>query len=122
MVRSARQLFPHPALDDQIYAEILNDALTATAADGSITAALLAAEAALDVDGPFVDLDDAGQVAMLRRYEQTEFFATIQNAVRSRLYRHPAFLDHIAYPGASFTQGGYLNRGAGEIDWLPEVD
>jgi hypothetical protein len=28
----------------------------------------------------------------------------------------------LGYEGPSFERGGYLNRGAGDIDWLPETD
>jgi hypothetical protein len=28
----------------------------------------------------------------------------------------------LGYEGPSFARGGYINRGAGEIDWLPEAD
>ncbi len=50
------------------------------------------------------------------------FFAAIQWAVKIRVYNHPAIWELLDYEGPSFEQGGYLNRGAGEIDWLPEAE
>jgi hypothetical protein len=123
MVAMARRLYPHDALSDAVYAQVLDDAL-ASASGESFAATLRAAEVALDAqqERGFFALDEAGQIAALRAIQGREFFAVIQDAVRFRLYNHPAVWAHLGYEGPSFAQGGYLNRGAGEIDWLPEAD
>jgi len=122
LAQLARRLYPHDAVADAIYAEILNDALAATASDGSFARLLDEAEAALNeqqsVD--FLDLDEAGQIRAMQRVEQADFFAAIRAEVRLRVYANPAVWAAIDYEGPSFQRGGYLNRGAGRIDWLPE--
>jgi hypothetical protein len=122
MTKMARRLFPHEALSDRAYLDVLNAALAAPAEDDSFATILADAEAALDAGQPrrFVDLEATAQIEVLRRHEQADFFLAIQAAVRNGIYTHPEFLSHIGYPGPSFAAGGYLNRGAGEIDWLPE--
>lgn len=121
-VRAARLLYPHDAIGDDVYAEVLDAALAATASDGSLAAALDAAQAALDGQQPtpFVERDEAAQIASLEAIRNEPFFAALQGAVRSRLYNHEAVWALIGYEGPSFARGGYLNRGAGVIDWLPE--
>jgi hypothetical protein len=123
MVRMARLLYPHADIADDVYAEVLDAAMTSTAADASFTDALRQAESALDSSPgtAFVDLDETRQLAALRAIERSDFFSAIQLAVRSRFYNHPAVWKHLGYGGPSFAQGGYLNRGAGEIDWLEEA-
>lgn len=122
MADMSRRLFPHSAIDDSVYAAILDDALAATAADGGFAVTLSAAEDALNAQqaGPFADLAEADQLAAMQAVENEPFFAEIQAAVRVRLYNHPAVWEMLGYEGPSFEQGGYLNRGAGVIDWLPE--
>ena len=122
MVRMARLLFPHDAIADEVYADALDAALTATAADASFAQTLRQAESVLDRQGAtaFAELDEAAQLAALRAVEREAFFSAIQFAVRSRFYNHPTVWEHLGYGGPSFAQGGYLNRGAGEVDWLTE--
>jgi len=118
MVRMARSLLPHDDIDDDVYAGILDDAMAATAADDSIAATLREAEAALPAD--FMSLDGAAQVAALQAVQDETFFAAIIVTVRTRLYDHPAVWKVLGYEGPSWQKGGYLNRGTGDIDWLPE--
>jgi len=120
MIRLARLMFPHDGVSDDVFAEILNDALGATAADDSFAATLDAAADALPAD--FMGLDEAAQIEALTAVQGEAFFASVFAAVRIRLYDHPACWRAIGYGGPSFADGGYLHRGAGEIDWLPEAD
>ena len=120
LVRMARLLLPHDAVADDVYAETLNDALAATADDSSIAEveALLDAQQSAD----FIALDEEAQLAAMRAIENSAPFAAVLAAVKTHLYGHPAVWKVINYEGPSYQDGGYLNRGAGEIDWLPEAD
>ena len=122
MTRMARLLFPHDALTDEVYAEILDRALSDAAAADTFAEHLEAAAAALDRQsgGSWWQLDEAGQIDAMRGVEAEPFFAAIQNRVRAGVYNGTAFWDHIGYPGPSKGFGGYLHRGAGDIDWLPD--
>ena len=120
MIRLARRMFPHDGVSDDVFAEILDDALGATAADGSFAATLDVAANALPAD--FMALDEAVQVEALKTLQDEAFFGAIFFNVRLRLYNHPAVWAVLNYEGPSWQKGGYLNRGAGEIDWLPEAD
>ena len=122
MVQMARRLYPHAGLPDSFYGGILEDALSATAGDPAFAATLAQAQQALDAqqNADFMDLDESAQIAALQAVQQAPFFGSIQTAVRVRLYNHRAFWELIGYDGPSWQFGGYLNRGVGEIDWLPE--
>lgn len=122
MLRMARLLYPHDALPDSVYAGVLDRALSDVAAGADFGRQLDQAAAALDARAgrSWQDLDLAAQVAAMRDIETEAFFVAIENAVRAGIYNDPAFWKHIGYAGPSKGFGGYIRRGAGEIDWLPE--
>jgi hypothetical protein len=124
IVTMARRLYPHASIPDAVYADVLDDALTSVATGPATSAAVTAAEAALDLGQPgrFVELEAPAQIEALRAIESEPYFATIHIAVRDRLYNHRTVWEMLGYEGPSFERGGYLNRGAGDIDWLPETD
>lgn len=122
IVAMARLLYPHEALSDDVYSEVLGDALSGTAADNVLANSLDEAGAALDLrtGGDFIGASEDAQIAAMRAIEQDQAFAAIRAHVRDGLYLHPACWEVIGYGGPSFQDGGYLHRGAGDIDWLPE--
>ena len=124
VVRFARLLYPHDALSDNVYAEVLRDTLLATAADDSFAILLDEVGEALDshTGSDFVTVGQAAQIAAMRVVESEPAFSIIQKAVRAGVYQHPVCWEVIGYGGPSFQDGGYLHRGVGEIDWLPEKE
>jgi hypothetical protein len=120
----ARRLYPHASIADSVYADVLDAALTAAANDNSLRSALDQADAALNAQqaADFIQLEAEAQVAAMRTIEGAPYFAAIRNAVLAGVYNHPAVWVMLGYEGPSFARGGYINRGAGEIDWLPEAD
>lgn len=124
MVRLARLLIPYDALDDSVYAQVLGTAMAVLPGDPSIAVLLQEAEAELDAqqDADFMSLDEDAQVAALVAVGETRFFAPILGALKLLFYGHPATWSVMKYEGPSWQQGGYLGRGAGEIDWLAEVE
>jgi len=122
MVRMARLLFPHDALSDEVYAEVLDHALSDTASSDEFAAHLDAAAATLDQwsAGPWRELEESRQIDAMRSIEQEPYFIGIQDQLRLGIYNSQAFWQHVGYAGPSKGFGGYLNRGAGDIDWLPE--
>ena len=121
VVRMARLLFPHDALADDVYADILEQAVSETPGGDEFVAYLEAAARALaERSGDsWLTLDDAAQLDLMRSIETEPYFAAMQNQVRLGVYNSAAFWKHIGYPGPSKGFGGYLRRGAGDIDWLP---
>jgi hypothetical protein len=122
VVRMARLLFPHDALADDVYAGILEQAVAETSGSHEFAAHIEAAARALAErsDDAWLALDDAEQLDLMRSIEAEPYFAALQNQVRLGVYNSAKFWKHIGYPGPSKGFGGYLHRGAGDIDWLPE--
>lgn len=122
MVRMARLLYPHDVLSDEVYANVLEQALSDTATSDLFARQLEEATATLAErsGGAWPDLDSAAQIELMQGIETDPYFVAIQNSVRSGIYNGSAFWKHVGYPGPSKDFGGYLHRGAGEIDWLPE--
>jgi hypothetical protein len=117
--RMARLLYPHDAISDEVYAEVVDGMLTA--ADAPTLALLEEAAASLSAatSGPWLQLPEAEQIAAMERIQSEPAFAAVQAGVRGRLYDHPAMWAHLGYPGPSLPFGGYLDRGFDDIDWLP---
>ena len=122
MVQMARRLYPYDEVSDDVYAQVIDDVLTASVNDEVFIERLRSIEQALNLQhsSNFFDLDADAQIKSMRKIEQTHVFTAFHAAVKRRLYNHPAIWALLGYEGPSFQHGGYLNRGAGEIDWLPE--
>lgn len=121
LTRVARLLYPHQALEDSVYAEVLDQAMAQVADDSRFGQLLRDAEAALDgrVAASFMEADSEAQLAALRTIDGADYFAAIQYAVAVNLYSHPQAWAMMGYEGASWQHGGWLERGAGKVDWLP---
>lgn len=122
LLRMARLLYPHDALDDEIYVEVMQPLLVRANRDVALAADLRAGVAMLDAGagGDWLAASPDRQLEALERLEDGVFFETMQTAVRARLYRHPAVWNLIGYEGSSVEYGGYIHRGFDDIDWLPE--
>ncbi len=122
LLRMSRLLYPHDALGDQVYAEVLQPLRSRAAGDRALAAALRAGLEELDrVAGRDWQTAPAdAQIEALARIEGGAPFKTVQEAVRTQLYEHPEVWNLIGYEGSSVEYGGYLHRGFDDIDWLPE--
>ena len=122
LLRMARLLYPHDALADDIYVEVLQPLQAQAAGDAALAADLRAGFETLDgaagADWRTAPADN--QIETLGRIEDGAFFGTVQEAVRTQLYEHPDVWRLIGYEGSSVEHGGYINRGFDDIDWLPE--
>ena len=121
LTRMARLLYPHASVSDNVYTEIVDEILSASANDSSLTEVLDQAVVALDAarSTDFFALDEESQVAVMTSLSEQGFFTAIKSQVFNRLYTHPKLWEAIHYPGSSVEFGGYLERGFDDIDWLP---
>lgn len=122
LARMARLLFPHDAIGDDVYAEVIDGILTDSANDASMIALLDEAVRALDTaqGGDWFGAGEDEQLAAMQAVEGEAFFGAILGNVRARFYSHPKVWEDINYPGSSLEFGGYVDRGFDDIDWLPE--
>jgi hypothetical protein len=122
LARMARLLFPHDAIADNVYAEVIDSVLSAAAGDAALMGALNDAVAALNAaqGGDWFAAGAEEQIVAMQAVEGEAFFAAILGNVQARFYNHPQVWELIKYPGSSVEFGGYLDRGFDDIDWLPE--
>jgi hypothetical protein len=128
LIRVIRVAFPHPNFPDGPY-ERTADTILAEAANSTwfrvaITQGLLTLSHL--AGGDFRDLNDEDATKVLRRIEATEFFGFVRRTTVLNLYDNEDVWEALGYQGPSFDQGGYINRGFDDLDWLPaariEVD
>ena len=122
LLAMARQLFPHPQLDDSYYIKVVQD-LDAEASTNADTARLLRHGVAR-LDGAkgtkFVTLQPADQIAVLEKIHRTGFFSKVRSGELVSLYNNHAVWKKLGYPGASYPIGGYLHHGFSDLKWLPD--
>jgi len=125
LLRMARDVFPHDKLADRYYVEAIQPLERAAAKDPQ--------QAALLRDG-VRDLDKAAtkrfgkpyavvrrepeRVSLLKAIEPTPFFQKVRGEMVTSLYDNKAVWPLLGYEGSSWEQGGYINRGFNDIDWL----
>ena len=122
LLKALRVIYPHDSLGDQYYAAVVA-ALDADAKGGGETAGLLKdGVAGLDqaYGIPFAELSEGNQLRVLTAIQDTPFFQTIRGKAVVALYNNPLVWQAFGYEGASFEEGGYLERGFDDLGWLPE--
>lgn len=117
-----RRIFPHDALPDAPYERWVGE-LEARAGDEPEFASLLhEGLASLETGGRrFPELGHEEQLARLREIESTTFFGGVRASGVVALYDNPDVWAHLGWEGASFDQGGYVDRGFADLDWLPDA-
>jgi hypothetical protein len=122
LLKALRIIYPHESLGDQYYAVVV-EALDQDARGNADTARLLKnGIAGLDQAYPmsFVDLSEGNQLRALEAIQDSDFFQTIRFKVIASLYNNPQVWQAFGYEGASFDEGGYIERGFDDLGWLPD--
>jgi hypothetical protein len=128
LVKVARDIYPHDLLVDAYYITAVGPWDGKAAKDPAVKAMIEGGVARLDQDArdrhlvPYVEVPwEAERVALLQGIEQTDFFAKIRSDLIVSLYNQKELWSKFGYEGSSAEHGGYINRGFGDIDWLPKV-
>lgn len=122
LVRVLRVAFPHKNFPDGPYERTADKILVEADAETWFRVALIQGLQSLDQlsDEGFCALDDESALKVLRRVEGTEFFGFVRRTAVLNLYDDTEVWETLGYEGPSFDQGGYINRGFDDLDWLPE--
>ena len=120
LLQVTRQIFPHPALDDAVYAFVVRD-LDAAAKDPALKTLLIEGIKELDTaaQGDWLKLDEAARLAAVTKLAGKPFFEKIRGTAVVSLYNNELAFAHFGYQGEAFTKGGYLERGFNDLTWLP---
>ena len=120
LLQIARDIYPHDRVGDRFYAVAIksydSEEQKQLVADG--IAALDAAAKQAGFDNYLAAGWEDERVAILRSIEDTPFFQTIRGGLVTGLYNQKDVWPIFGYEGESFSQGGYIDRGFDDIDWL----
>jgi hypothetical protein len=120
---AARTMYPHADLSDRVYARVATKLAEGAAGDEAAEAVLADGVASLDAGGPpFVERDDAARLAAVRAIEGSPFFELVRGTAVVEVYSDTETWKLLGYEGPSYAQGGYVNRGFDDLDWLPEPE
>jgi len=120
LVRMARDIYPHDQVADEYYVVAMHGYDSADMAE--MVEAGIAALNALAQGRGFTSYLDIGwerdRVTLLRGIEDGRFFQTVRGGLVTGLYNQKAVWPIFGYEGESFSQGGYIDRGFNDINWL----
>jgi hypothetical protein len=122
LLKMARQVFPHPALDDRYYMKTVED-LDSEAAALPETAKLLAdgvAHLQSSTGGKFDSLTPEQQTVVLVEIQSGPFFQKVRSTEVVSFYGNREVWKHFDYPGPSYPFGGYVHHGFNDLKWLPD--
>jgi hypothetical protein len=120
LLQMARDIYPHDQVADQFYAVAVkgydSEDMKAMVAEG--VAALDTAAKAAGFDSYVAAGWEEDRVKLLQGIEMTPFFQTVRSGLVTGLYNQKEVWPIFGYQGESFSQGGYIERGFNDIDWL----
>jgi hypothetical protein len=125
LLRMARDVFPHDRLADRYYIDAILPLERAAAKDKAQAALLQQGVRDLDKAAtarygkPYAAVKrEPERVALLKAIETMPFFEKVRGEMVTSLYDNKAVWPLLGYEGSSWEQGGYINRGFNDIDWL----
>ncbi|MEO1202008.1 MAG: hypothetical protein AAFX10_04820, partial [Pseudomonadota bacterium] len=113
--RLARDLFPHPGVDEATYRSVAAQLQGMAAGPGLRD---LFDEGLRRLGEDWHCRPEPQRLQALRGVQTTPFFRTTRTIIASLLYSRPAVWRLIGYEGPSLEHGGYLGRGFDDIGWL----
>lgn len=122
LVDMLRAAYPHSSFPIGPYRRTAQAVEDAAATDPRLHALLLQGLDDLDQqrEVPFSQLDGDTAALVLRGVSDTPFFTAVLDVAIVALYDDHEVWGVLGYEGASFDQGGYINRGFDDLDWLPD--
>ncbi|WP_299775520.1 twin-arginine translocation signal domain-containing protein [uncultured Tateyamaria sp.] len=120
LVQMARDIYPHDQVGDEHYVIAVKSYDTEDAVEG-IEAGIAALNAAAQGKGHASYLAigwERDRVDILRGLENSRFFQQIRGGLVTGLYNQKAVWPIFGYEGESFSQGGYIDRGFDDINWI----
>ena len=61
---------------------------------------------------------EVNRVALLKQIQESTFFTTVRGGLVTGLYNQKAIWPIFGYEGDSYSEGGYIERGFNDINWL----
>ena len=128
LVRMARDIYPHDRIPDVFYVNAIKplDAKAGKSTDihtlleGGVTD--LDAQARQKFNTAYIVIpEEFDRVTLLHGIEHTPFFNRVRSDLVVSFYNQHDMWHRFGYEGSSAEYGGYINRGFGDVNWLPKV-
>ncbi len=127
LAKAARDIFPHDSFPDRFYVAAVAGYDDQAGSNAQIKALLEQGVAALNAEArrrygrDYVAVGNEEQrVEVLKAQQDGAFFKKLRGDLVVSLYNQRDVWTKLGYEGPSWEQGGYLERGFNDIDWLPE--
>ena len=120
LLQMARDIYPHDQVADRFYV-IAVKGYDSEDMKGFVAEGIAALDAAAQAQGHAGYLAagwEEDRVKILQAIETTPFFQTIRAGLVTGLYNQKEVWPIFGYQGESFSEGGYIERGFNDIDWL----
>jgi hypothetical protein len=120
LLQMARDIYPHDHVADRFYAVAVKGYDAADKKD-MVAAGIAELDAAAQAQGHASYLAaqwEEERVKVLMALEKTPFFQTVRSGLVTGLYNQKEVWPLFGYQGESYSQGGYIERGFNDIDWL----
>jgi hypothetical protein len=120
LLQMARDIYPHDQVPDKFYAVAVRG-YDAEDRKEFVTAGITELNAAAKALGHADYLSigwEEDRVKVLQSIEGGTFFQTVRSGLVTGLYNQKEIWPIFGYQGESFSQGGYIERGFNDIDWL----
>lgn len=120
LIQMARDIYPHDHVADFYYAVAVKGYdTTETAPDVEVGLAALNAAAQGKGHADYLSMGwERDRVDVLRGMENSAFFQRIRGGLVTGLYNQKEVWPLFGYEGESFSQGGYIDRGFDDINWI----
>ena len=120
LAQVSRLLFPHDALPQSIYLEVVRAIDADMARDENIRTLVSGAARTFNAKttGDWSEAGNREQVKVLESMQGTKLFKYLHSRSIDSLYQNRQVWDLLGYQGSSVEHGGYLHRGFDNIDWL----
>ena len=120
LLQMARDIYPHDQVPDQFYA-IAVKGYDAEDRKDFVATGVDELDAAAKAQGhaDYVSIGwEEDRVKVLQAMESSVFFQTVRSGLVTGLYNQKEVWPIFGYEGESFSQGGYIDRGFDDINWL----
>ncbi len=120
LIQMARDIYPHDHLADEYYVIAVKGYDVPDMVDETEAGLRMLDDAARGKGyGSYLDIGwERDRVDILRQIEDSAFFQKVRGGLVTGLYNQKAVWPLFGYEGESFSQGGYIDRGFNDINWL----
>ena len=119
LMKMVRTLYPHDRFPDGPYIRTTDDVINKGNSSPENAIMLQEGIDQLKSDN-FSKLDMKEATKYLTKMGRTAFFEHVRGTTTVTLYNDKEVWEILGYEGYSSDQGGYINRGFNDLDWLPE--